>query len=126
MCTRFNDFVWKFSLLYAAIDYSPTITAGHVSCAIQYVRFLKASVSHIFLNFGKSENLDKDDKLLAYLRKAGQPVAYTTLYRNFGWSAGETEKIVAPMKRAGLVTEVFLDHQDNLGRKRPIKCLKPL
>lgn len=102
---RIQDFIWKFALLYAAMDFSSQIRLEHLEPAIAVGNYLEQSVTAVFRSFGSSRGKRSEDKLLTYLQSKGRnhPVPKRVVYRALKLSALELEQAANPLIRIGFI-----------------------
>ena len=103
LIVRVQDFVWKLSLLYAAVDLSDVIKADHIKPAIAVGNYLESSVAEVFRTFAVTKGKKLEMRALDYLRSAGQPVDYRLAYRDLHLSAKELDAIIEPLIKLGLI-----------------------
>ena len=103
LIVRVQDFVWKLSLLYAAIDLSDVIKGDHIKPAIAVGNYLESSVAEVFRTFAVTKGKKLEMRALDYLRSAGQPVDYRLAYRDLHLSAKELDAIIEPLIKLGLI-----------------------
>ncbi len=107
LLVRIQDFVWKFALLYAAMDHSPVIEEHHISPAISIGHYLEQSVIEIFTQFIQSRGKEEEMKLLEFLRGAGKPISKRDTYRALSISAKELSLIAESLVKLGLIRRIF-------------------
>ncbi len=102
---RVQTFVWKFALLYAAMDASEQIRPEHLHLAILAGGYFEQSVLQIFQTFGASRGRKVEDKLLTFLQSKGKgvPISQRDVHRALNLSAAELEQAAQPLQRLGRI-----------------------
>ncbi len=102
---RVQTFVWKLSILYAAMDASDKILPQHLAPAILAGNYFEQSILQIFRIFGASHGKEVENKLLTFLQSKGRgmPVSQREVYRYLNLSAAELEQAAKPLERFGLI-----------------------
>ena len=108
LIVRIQDFIFKIALLYAADQQQSIISAEHLKAAIEVGNYLEDSSRQLFANFGVSKSKKSENKVLEYLKNAGQPIEYRDCYRNLNMSAKELELCVEPLIKLGTINNHWL------------------
>ncbi|MBA7704010.1 hypothetical protein ES703_112808 [subsurface metagenome] len=111
---RVQTFIWKFALLYAAMDNSQQILPGHLEPAILAGNYFEQSALHVFRTFAMSRSKELEIRVIGFLKKQGKPVPQRDVYRALNISVGELERVIQPLVRYGIINNA--SHRTRSGK----------
>lgn len=117
LIVRVQDFVWKLTSLYAAMDFSAEIKPQHLEPAILVGNYLEASVAEVFRTFSSTRGRKTEDKLLSFLHTQGKgtPISKRDTHRALGLSATELEQAAQSLAKIGVIK--YSTSETKKGRK---------
>ncbi len=105
LIARIQTFIWKLSLLYAAMEFSDQIRLRHMECALAAGDFLEKSMLNVFQSFNESKSRQKEREILLYLQQRDALVPKREMYRALHMSARHLDEIAKGLKAMGLIRE---------------------
>ena len=100
---RLHVYVWKFALLYVAMDRSVVIDTKHLQPAIEVCAALEGGVREVFSAFSETKTGQVEKKILEIL-KTKRNINFRELYRKLNIPSGQLWQICENMTKGGLIT----------------------